>query len=89
MGEFGSNRNGTNGTVPSPCLPLAVLGNGVLVFSLSFIGGGSESTSPASRRSGFRSGAGGEGRGVLHLFAMNDRPREATWRPSPSHTSSG
>ncbi len=38
MGEVGSNRNGTSGTVPSPCLRSPSSAMAYSVFSLSFIG---------------------------------------------------
>lgn len=38
MGEVGSNKNGTNGTAPSPCLRSPSSAMAYSVFSLSFIG---------------------------------------------------
>ena len=78
MGEVGSNRNGTSGTAPSPVPALAVPGNGVLgVLLVLHRAAVARPRVPRPDGQGFVTERGGEGCGVLHLFAVNDRPREA------------
>ena len=61
-----------------PVFALAVPGNGVLgVLLVLHRAAVASPRVPRPDGQGFVAERGGEGRGVLHLFAVNDRPREA------------
>ena len=75
-GRLEQERHQRHGAEPVPAL--AVPGNGVLgVLLVLHRAAVASPRVPRPDGQGFVAERGGEGRGVLHLFAMNDRPREA------------